>query len=59
MGMAKDHSVKEVAESAGEWKRTVIRVYSLQGILLGIVPGKASTKSGPTDQFFDARMSEH
>ncbi|KAI4872410.1 hypothetical protein NFI96_033211 [Prochilodus magdalenae] len=26
---------------------------SLQGILLGTVPGKASTKSGPADQFFD------
>ncbi|KAI4899308.1 hypothetical protein NFI96_000049 [Prochilodus magdalenae] len=26
---------------------------SLQGILLGTVPGKASTKSGPPDQFFD------
>ncbi|KAI4899401.1 hypothetical protein NFI96_003548 [Prochilodus magdalenae] len=25
--VAKDHSVKEVAESAGVWKRTVIRVY--------------------------------
>ncbi|KAI4883768.1 hypothetical protein NFI96_004017 [Prochilodus magdalenae] len=49
------------------WKQcTVIRVYqqwenpSLQGILLGIVPGKASTNSGPPDQFFDgARVSEH
>ncbi|KAI4886582.1 hypothetical protein NFI96_010917, partial [Prochilodus magdalenae] len=43
---------------SGVWKRTVIRVYqqwenpSLQGILLGTVPGKASTKSGPPDQFF-------
>ena len=26
-GHAKDHSVKEVAESAGVWKRTVIQVY--------------------------------
>ncbi|KAI4881816.1 hypothetical protein NFI96_031873 [Prochilodus magdalenae] len=26
---------------------------SLQGILLGTVPGKASTTSGPPDQFFD------
>ncbi|KAI4888067.1 hypothetical protein NFI96_004849 [Prochilodus magdalenae] len=53
VGVAKDHSVKEVAESAGVWKRTVIRVYqqwenpSLQGILLGTGPGKASTKSCP------------
>ncbi|KAI4873965.1 hypothetical protein NFI96_008787 [Prochilodus magdalenae] len=56
VGVAKDHNVKEVAESAGVWKqRTLIRVYqqwenpSLQGILLGIVPGKASTKSVPTN----------
>ncbi|KAI4905015.1 hypothetical protein NFI96_003640 [Prochilodus magdalenae] len=48
VGVAKDHSVKEVAESAGVWKRTVIRVY------LGTVPGKASTTSGPPDQFSDA-----
>ena len=27
MGVAKDHSVKEVAASAGVWKRTVIQVY--------------------------------
>ncbi|KAI4893127.1 hypothetical protein NFI96_004233 [Prochilodus magdalenae] len=60
VGVAKDHSVKEAAESAGVWKRTLIRVYqqwenpSLQGILLGIVPGKASTTSGPPDQYFDA-----
>ncbi|KAI4896430.1 hypothetical protein NFI96_006937 [Prochilodus magdalenae] len=27
VGVAKDHSVKEVAESAGVWKRAVIRVY--------------------------------
>ncbi|KAI4902885.1 hypothetical protein NFI96_000217 [Prochilodus magdalenae] len=45
LGVAKDHSVKEVAESADVWKRTVIQVYqqwenpSLQGILLGIVQG--------------------
>ncbi|KAI4899471.1 hypothetical protein NFI96_018204 [Prochilodus magdalenae] len=32
---------------------------SLQGILLGTVPGKASTKSGPPDQFSDVRVSEH
>ncbi|KAI4899041.1 hypothetical protein NFI96_001210 [Prochilodus magdalenae] len=30
---------------------------SLQGILLGIGPGKASTKSGPPDQFFDVATS--
>ncbi|KAI4872387.1 hypothetical protein NFI96_008463 [Prochilodus magdalenae] len=51
VGVAKDHSVKEVAESAGVWKRAVIRVYqqwenpSPQGTLLGTVPEKASTKS--------------
>ena len=27
LGVAKDHSVKEVAESAGVWKCTVIRLY--------------------------------
>ncbi|KAI4881597.1 hypothetical protein NFI96_004264 [Prochilodus magdalenae] len=32
---------------------------SLQGILLGTVPGKASTKSGPPDQFYDVGVSEH
>ncbi|KAI4875435.1 hypothetical protein NFI96_005875 [Prochilodus magdalenae] len=56
--MAKDHSVKEVAESAGVWKRTVIRVYQQwlksQSTGNSPVPGKASTKSGPPDQFSDA-----
>ncbi|KAI4899935.1 hypothetical protein NFI96_014533 [Prochilodus magdalenae] len=62
VGVAKDHSVKEVAESAGVWKRAVIRVYqqwenpSLQGILLGIVPGKASTKLGPAEQYLYVKV---
>ncbi|KAI4875780.1 hypothetical protein NFI96_004656 [Prochilodus magdalenae] len=32
---------------------------SLQGILLGTVPGKASTTSGPPDQFSDVGVSKH
>ncbi|KAI4898895.1 hypothetical protein NFI96_026642 [Prochilodus magdalenae] len=32
---------------------------SLQGILLGTVPGKTSTTSGPPDRVFDVRESEH
>ena len=57
--------MKEVAEFAGVWKHTVIRVYqqwhksSLQKTLLRIVTGKSSTKSGPTAQFLDARLAKH
>ncbi|KAI4901390.1 hypothetical protein NFI96_000745 [Prochilodus magdalenae] len=51
VGVAKDHSVKGVAESAGVWKRTVIRVYQqwLKSQSTGNSPrncGKASTKAG-------------
>ncbi|KAI4883229.1 hypothetical protein NFI96_009312 [Prochilodus magdalenae] len=62
VGVAKDHSVKEVAESAGVWKRTVIRVYQqwIQSQSTGnSPPGKASTTSGPPDQFSDVRKSKH
>ena len=58
-GRAKDQSMKIMIESAGVRKRALIQVYqtyhksSLEETLLRIVPGKASTKSGPTEQFFE------
>ncbi|KAI4887753.1 hypothetical protein NFI96_023692 [Prochilodus magdalenae] len=59
VGVAKDHSVKEVAESAGVWKqRTDIRVYQqwIKSQSTGNSPrncARASTKSGPPEQFSD------
>ena len=59
-GHAKDHSVKVVAEFVGIEKCTVKKVYQQwPKILLSIVPGKASTQSGPTMQFFNTRVAEH
>ncbi|KAI4881036.1 hypothetical protein NFI96_031632 [Prochilodus magdalenae] len=57
VGVAKDHSVEEVAESAGVWKRTVIRVYQqwIQSPAYRNSPSdctrEGSTTSGPPDQF--------